>query len=748
MRDLQRMYKKLNISAQMVAAASFVVVFTAMSTIVMGYLALDPNTNLDLEVDDIAPFDIRAPYDSSFESVVLTDQKRQEVVSSVRNVYKTDDEVTRRQVNRAHLMADYIDHVRHDAFASWSQKQNDMSAIADLELNSAQIETILTFSEFDWKRVRDQTSNVLSRLMSGEVREENLQHIYDTIPRQSAVFPEEQAEIVTTLVKQLLRPNTFIDSEATEAARESARAGVVPVVRLFRHNQIVVERGTVITSRDVEALNYFGLLTPANNNLPELMSALVTVLLGEMVVVLYLHRFRPRLLLDLPAMTRLGVLFWLALVLARMVISFNDGKLSYFYPGAALAILVASLMGPQLAILVVVVLGISVGIIAASVEMAALTIISGIVSALYLRRTERINAYFKAGTLAGAANAGVILAFGLTAFNFDAFVLFAHVVAGLVNGVLAAAVALVGLFVMGSVFNITTGLLLAELARSDNPLLQRLMREAPGTYQHSLMVANLGEAAAETIGANTLLVRVGALYHDIGKMYYPLLFVENQAYDAANVHAQLSPLESAQAIIRHVVEGEKMARKARLPAPVRAFILEHHGTTMPGVFWHNALKAAGGDESMLNRASFTYPGPKPQSREAAIVMIVDSCESAMRAVRPSGEEEIAALVNKIINHKMRAEQFDECDLTLRDLDRVRDAIVRSLKGVFHTRIKYPEDGKVRAARPAKASAPRATRKPVPVRSRAAEEGKAKRLLGDQPAPAAPAEPKVSEAGSN
>ncbi len=691
-------------SPHQIAAALFIVVFTLLATGIVGYLALDPNTNLDLKEGDVAPVDIRAPADSSFESAILTEQKRQEEVTRVRTVYTTDDEVARRQVDRVRLVMDYIEHVRHDPFASRAQKLSDLNAIDDVGLESDHIATILSLNDTDWRRVRDQVNAVLSNIMRDEVREEDLPGIYERIPRHSVLFPLDQEEVITTLVSELVRANTAVDPEATEAARETARETVAPVVRSFRRGQIMVERGKVITNLDLEALNKLGLLSPTHNSRgTQLAAALLAVLLGEMVIALYVARFHSRLLEDLQVLFVLGVLFLLALALARVMIMAQEGSgIIYLYPGAALALLVTGLVGPQLAILVVLVLGFLVGMIANSLEIMVVVTVGGIVSVLYLRRTERLNAFFKAGSLAGVANAGVILAFGLTDFNPDVPTLLMSAAAGLVNGVLAAAVALAGLFLLGSTLNMTTGLLLADLGRSDHPLLQRLMREAPGTYQHSLLVANLAEAAAEAIDANTLLVRVGALYHDIGKMYRPALFVENYTYgDSQKLHQKMSPRESARAIIKHVTLGEQMARQYRLPTDVRDFILEHQGTTMPGFFWQKALKEAGGDESQLDKHEFFYPGPKPQSRETAIVMIADSCESAMRAVRPSGEEAIAALVNKIISGKANQGQLDECDLTFRDLDLIRDTIVRSLKGVFHPRIAYPEDEKpaVEAAPP-------------------------------------------------
>jgi putative nucleotidyltransferase with HDIG domain len=218
--------------------------------------------------------------------------------------------------------------------------------------------------------------------------------------------------------------------------------------------------------------------------------------------------------------------------------------------------------------------------------------------------------------------------------------------------------------------------------------LQRLLREAPGTYQHSLQVANLSEQAANAVGANADLTRVAALYHDIGKMLNPAFFVENQA-DNVNPHEVLNdPYRSADIIISHVTDGEKLGRQYHLPVRVRDFIMEHHGTTLVGFFYTRAVEQAG-DEEAVDIEQFTYPGPKPQTRESAIMMLADSCESTVRARKPSNKAEIVDIVDGIIDNRMRDGQLDESNLTMRDLSVTRDIFIEMLQAVFHPRINYP-----------------------------------------------------------
>jgi putative nucleotidyltransferase with HDIG domain len=227
-----------------------------------------------------------------------------------------------------------------------------------------------------------------------------------------------------------------------------------------------------------------------------------------------------------------------------------------------------------------------------------------------------------------------------------------------------------------------------ELARPTHPLLRQLQMKAPGTYHHSLVISNLAEQAAQRIGADALLVRVGAYYHDVGKSVRPYFFVENQV-DGVNVHERLDPRTSAQIVIAHVTDGLELAKKYGLPQPLRDFIAQHHGNRLASFFYQQALKEAGGRP--VDEADFRYPGPKPQTRETAIMMLADSVEAAVRAAWPQTAEDIDRVVRKIINDRLVLGDLDECDLTLRDLDQIRLAFVNILQGVYHSRLEYPEE---------------------------------------------------------
>jgi len=278
-----------------------------------------------------------------------------------------------------------------------------------------------------------------------------------------------------------------------------------------------------------------------------------------------------------------------------------------------------------------------------------------------------------------------------------------------VNGALAASLTFLSFSLFGRVFGITTHLQLLELAHPNQPLLYRLAREAPGTYHHSIVVSNLAESAVEVVGGDPLFTRVAVLYHDVGKVLRPSFFVENQA-NRANVHEALDPRTSARIIQEHVLDGVRLARKARLPQPIIDVIQQHHGTTLIKYFYNRALNS--GED--VEESEFRYPGPRPQTREAGIIMLADSVEAAVRSAAQAGrlfEEgakgngaggerragKLAEIVDSVIRERLDDGQLDECDLTLKQIEQVRQTFISILEGIYHPRIEYPELKRVASA---------------------------------------------------
>ncbi len=301
-----------------------------------------------------------------------------------------------------------------------------------------------------------------------------------------------------------------------------------------------------------------------------------------------------------------------------------------------------------------------------------------------------MSSFFWAGAAVALSGFIVLLAYRLPEQGFNWMIAASLFAATSVNGIASASITILLQFLLAHSLNITTALQLLEISRPDHPLLQFILRNAPGTYQHSLQVANLAEQAAEIIGADPLLTRVGALYHDAGKALNPQFFIENQLPGNLNPHDDLDFVTSARTIIHHVTDGVELAQRHRLPNRIIDFIREHHGTLTTSYQYVNAVTAAGGDESKVDVDQFRYPGPKPQSRETAILMLADGCEAVVRARNPQSEAETRKLIKELVDKRIAMRQLDDTTLTLRDLDMIVDAFTANLRGIYHPRIEYPK----------------------------------------------------------
>jgi putative nucleotidyltransferase with HDIG domain len=661
--------------------------------IIASNVLIPSRSKVALEEGDVAPRDILAPRSLKYESAVLTQAKKDAAVAAVRPVYDPPDpSVASEQSQRARQILDFIENVRADDFATLDQKKSDLAAITDLSLSPAVMQAILTVGDDDtWQAIDAQITRLLERVMSGEVREDNIQAIRDNLHNLiSASYSETEVQVITAIVSDLIRPNAFYNEELTHQAENLAAQSVPVEVRTFARGQMIIREGEIATAAHIEALQQFGLLQGTRRRTEQFAAGLLAMGLITAVLGAYTRQFYPRILADPGFVVLLGILFLVFLGGVRLVDSGHATR-PYYYPASALAFLVATLVGPQFAIIVIAALAALAGVMAGnSLELAVLIVLSGTLGVLSLGRTERLNGYFVAGGVVGLTSAGVAVLFALGADQTpDVVTVLSKILGSLANGFFSAAVALMGLYIITGVLNIPTSLKLIELQQPNHPLLQRLLREAPGTYQHSLQVANLAELAAQRVDANAALLRVAAMYHDVGKILNPHFFVENQA-DGINPHDGLNnPYQSARIIIGHVTEGERLARRYRLPHRIRDFVLEHHGTTQVVYFHRQALERAANTDQSVNVEDFTYPGPRPQTRETAILMLADGCESSVRARRPQSRDDIRETVDYIFETRLQSGQLDDSGLTLNDLRLLRDTFLTALQGVFHPRIAYP-----------------------------------------------------------
>ena len=665
--------------------------FVLLTTVIVASDVLLPwwTGSENLRVGQVAEQNILSPFNLTFESGVLTELNRREAAAEVALVYDPPDpNVSRTQSLLARQVLDYVRNVRGDGFGSAAQRAEDMQQITALTLSAEQIDRILNLSAEAWDSVDGEIINVLERIMREPIRETNLEVVRTQLPTQVSIrFSTAESGIIVAIVEDLLRPNTFPNEEATEAARQAAVDAVLPVERTFALNEVVVRQNEQITVVDMEAMRVLGLLGSGALRLQEVGKGFFASLLVLLLAALYILRFERSLLSRASFALLLVGLFLLTLAGARLVQLGSMPAELYLYPTAALALVYVAISSTRIALIGTITLAFLLGLVnTGSLELAMLTLTGGLTGLLTLRNTDRLNSFFLSGLLVGLVNMLVAVVFNLGVSGTSLSVLLPY---SLINGVLSAAIAIAGMYLLTLFFNLPTSLKLAELSQPGRPLQRRLLREAPGTYQHSLQVANLSEQAALAIGADSEQVRVAALYHDIGKMRNAIFFSENQQFGAGNAHDVLGdPERSADIIISHVRDGAALAREYHLPGRLREYICEHHGTTEVYVFWRKAVEAAGGDESAVDIAEFRYPGPRPRSRETAVLMLADSCESAVRSAAPTSRAQVTETVLRIVDGKMNNGQLDDSGLTLNDIRAIQRTLVDMLQAAYHPRIDY------------------------------------------------------------
>ncbi|HDN80773.1 MAG TPA: HDIG domain-containing protein [Chloroflexi bacterium] len=662
------------------------VAFTILTALSLT-LEIGPGEQIALKEGDVSPYDIRAPREITYISEVLTEEARNRAEAAVEAIYDPPEiAVARRQLSKAQAILDFIDAVRQDPYASEEEKASWLEAIAEVSLPRKVITTFLTLEESRWQRVAEEVKAVLDRAMRTEIRENQLAEVKRRIPAMvSWQLEEDEAAAVVALVGELIRPNAFYNAKKTEEARRAAREKVKPVNRTIEKGEIIVRAGDVVGPLEMEALEVLG-LKKSKRDWRKLAGPILLALTLNVAMGLYCSLAFPKLLTSLRFLYLLFALSTVFLIAAKLMIP-GHVVLPYLYPLAALTALLTTAIDISVAMVVTVLMSILAGYMAGNfLELTVYYTMGGVFAALVLKRGEKINSYFWAGLALACVNFGVILAFRLPQGNYDIPGIITLAGAALINGVISTILALGGSFLLGSLFGFVTPLHLIELSRPTHPLLQQLLLKAPGTYHHSILVSNMAEQAAERIGANALLARVGAYYHDIGKSLRPYFFVENQM-DGVNVHQRLDPKTSAQIIISHVKDGLELARKYHLPPQIQDFITQHQGTELVRYFYEEASKEG---KTQVEEEDFRYPGPRPQTKETAIVMLADAAEAAVRAAHPSTPEEIDEIVRKIIKEKLESGELDESNLTLKDLSEIRKTFVAILQGVFHPRVAYPE----------------------------------------------------------
>ncbi len=671
--------------------------FALLFLILAGQAAMQ---RLDVKPGDVAPRDLPAPY--RIENRKATQAKREAAMAAVPVQQKVDPAVEEQALEYVAYVFDQVESVRALPNTDRATKLEMLrEALADLgpAIPDETYASLLSVSQSTLDAARRDAENLVELALSGRVAKEDIADLRAQIDNEVGGFKPETRDLwLRTLIKELvksrIRSNLVDDPEATQRLRELAAESVEPVV--WEESELIIEQGKPITQEQYDALVELRLVGEEANDRALVGTALMSLALIA-VMALYLIRFRPDILENDRKLLLLGLIGLLTVGLSLLMKVFEaslGSGVGFLMPIAVNAMLVTILLDAQTALIQSVIVSLIAGMSMGVDQLSHVLVgIAGSTVGVYaVARVESRTDIYRAGLYVSLANFVTVLAVHLMqATPLLNWYLWLDVGLGVANGLIVA------LFVTGllplfeNLFGVVTSLKLLELSNPNHPLLKKLLVEAPGSYHHTILVANLCEAAAEAIGADQVLARVGAYYHDIGKTKRPYFFVENQ-FGGENPHEKLPPSLSAMIITSHVKDGLEMAREARLPQEIIDFIPEHHGTTLVSYFYHKASQ--NGQAEYVLEEDFRYEGPKPRSKETAICMLADGCEASVRALRQRGHltvDQIEEQVKKIIDDRLSQGQLDNCDLTLRELDVIAKTFVKVLSGVHHARIEYPPE---------------------------------------------------------
>lgn len=642
---------------------------------------------LKVEEGKPAPRDISAPKTVTYTDREKTEELRENAARLVEPVYDPDISVLKSSLEDLEAALASVRQVRA-LEAGPEEKARQLPERLQLPLTASAFKALLTLSEEELQELENQAPALVREVMQQGVRETDLPGLREALGQkvEAGRGSAPYKEALRSLASAVLRPNLVLNESETERRREQARASIQPVEHQILQDTVIVRKGDLVTAQDIEKLRALGLLQQKTHWTAVLgVALLVLILMG--LVLAYLKILSPRVAGNERLLTLLALIAVGTLAAGRLFFLVPHPLAPYLFPVAAGPLLVAILIDNRLAVLTAVELALLTGIMAGSeLGLAGQAVVGSLGGILAVHKVSQRSDLTRAGFFVSGANLAAVWGLGLLAGRGPGELL-AFGGIGVLNGLLTAIITIGSLPYLENVFGITTPLRLLELANPNHPLLKRLLLEAPGTYHHSIVVGNLAEAAAEAVGGDGLLVRVGSYYHDVGKIKRPEFFIENQLL-APNPHDKMSPSLSALIITSHVKEGLELAREYNLPPAISDILRQHHGTTLVSYFYHQAVA---GNQGEVAETDFRYEGPIPQSKEAALVMLADSVEAAVRSLTKPTQGKIDGLIRKIIKDRLADGQLDQSDLTLRDLDRIAAAFSRVITGIYHPRVEYPQE---------------------------------------------------------
>lgn len=640
---------------------------------------------VSFEVGQVSDRDVIAPRTVSYVDPEKTRKVEEEVLAGVANVYDLEvAAVSKAEESVASIFNAARAIAADTSLESADQRQEKLQKALSLPLPATTLKALVQLDAGQLQTAEEQSKALLRKYFQRGIRDDDL----DLARKNIVIEVEEQGlgnrlePVVAGITQSLLKANFVLNARETDKRKQAALASIEPVRETVKKGQVVVRRGDVVTADQLHAMEELGL---SRGHVSELRIFGLTIFVLTVMSILlgYLYKFAPEIYQRDLHMVLLGLIVLMALALAKAAHYYSD----FAAPVAAGALLAAILIDTRVGLLVSVVLAMLFGVIVEhDLRAVAMALVGSMIGVYSVSKLTHGYSLTRTGIWIGIANVLVVVSTGFIEQTNSTQIMVQSLL-GALNGIGAAVITTGLLPYLEHTFNITTPLKLLDLAQPNHPLLQRLLMEAPGTYHHSVVVGNLAETAAGRIGADPITVRVGAYYHDIGKIRRPYFFIENQV-ENENPHDKIAPSLSTLIVTSHIKDGVDLCREYRLPQVIVDMVQQHHGTMLVSYFYKRATENE--HSECIIEADFRYEGPRPQTKEAALIMLADACEAAVRAIGKPNINRIEATVRKIIRERLHDGQLDECNLTLKDLSVIGDVFSKVLSSMFHSRIEYPD----------------------------------------------------------
>ena len=693
-KDISKIFKKLT-------SPSFKsgYIFALLTFLIIIILTANVGPTYNLKEGEMSPFTYITPYKLEVPDEESWEKAKKEAYADVEPVYSYNIEALTKSIDDVENLFINLLVTSNRKDLSPEEKLNHFNTNYNKGFSNESTDYLLTLDEEHIKNILNESKKVTKEIMKENIKPRQLSEYVKDIDKKYMVdvdLSEDEKVIVVKIVERFLRPTVVYEEAKTQRQREE-EASKVPLTKIpVKANEAIVEEGYPITRNALLILDYIG-LTGKSLTWKQILSTSSLVLLSVLSFAIYVYKFHPSYYLRIKNVILLSIIILSFTIIIRIFSEFVSKLImgpslwwGYIIPIAAASMIVTILFDAHLGIITTFILTVFNGILTAGFfNFFLVALISGVFAVYLVSKVSERQRIIKAGVLLALIIG--LLVFTINIPNANIKLAFFYSLIGFANGLICTIITLGAIPFLENLFNITTSMRLLELSNPDQHLLKRLIKNAPGTYNHSLLVANLAESAAEAIGADTLLARVASYYHDIGKLKRPLSFIENLS-DKESIHEYIKPSLSKLIIANHVKDGVSMAKRARLPKEIIDCIAQHHGNSVISYFYNKQKKLEEAyEEEKTTEQVFRYLGEKPKSKEAAILMLADIVQAGGKAMTNPTTTGLKRMIDDFIEDKLEDHQLDESDLTLKEIQTISDSFYKTLvQGIFHSRIEYPD----------------------------------------------------------